>query len=93
MNDLCFDPRSVADRIARAARIADRSAVADIESHGVQERINDERWYDVRLMLDEREGGPEWVEMSREVIDYALERGLVKRHPVHAHLLKVIRQP
>lgn len=93
MNDFVVTTDDVARRMARAVRIADRSAVSDIECHGVAEHIGGQRWYDIRLMLDEREYGPESVDMSREAIDHALERCLVKRHPIHAHLLRVVRQP
>lgn len=92
MDDFTVVLDSAAARIARAARIADRCAVAEIECEGIAETIDGARWYDIRLMLDEREHAPESIDIAREVIDYALERRLVKRHPVHSHLLRVVSQ-
>lgn len=77
--------------LARCARLADRAAVADIEGHCPVETLDGVKWYDLRPMLDPREFSPECIDMSREAIDHALVRGLVKRHPEHAHLLRVVR--
>ena len=66
-----------------AMRIADAAVVADIESYGVP--IGG-RVYDVSPMLDPREHAPQVVDMAREAIDYALERGLVQRLPQDGHL-------
>ena len=78
-------------RLAELAhRLADRAVVSDIESeaHG-QTDAQGRRWYDTRPMLDQREMGPDFVEMNRQALDYARQRGLVSPHPEHAHLVRI----
>lgn len=64
---------------ASAIRIADRAVIADIETNGVRVGPRGDRLYDVRPMLDQREHGPESVDMASEALAYALARGLVQQ--------------
>lgn len=82
-----------AELFRRSLLIADRAAVADIESNAHAVRLETVRWYDVRPMLDEREQSPEGVDMNREALDYALMRGLIVRHHADAHLVRITRMP
>jgi len=86
------------DRIAGlselATRLADRAAVCDVETEGIRVRdFGAGRWYDTRPMLDEREHSPEGVDMLREAIAYALQRGLAQAHPHHPHMLCIVHTP
>ncbi len=80
-------------RLAELAhQLADRAVVADIESEGHPHTDEHGRkWYDTRPMLDERELPPDFVEMNRQALDYAHQRGLVSPHPEHAHLVRITR--
>ena len=70
--------------------LADRAVVADIETEGIAQTDEHARkWYDTRPMLDPRELPDDFVEMNRQALDYAHQRGLVSRHPQHAYLVRV----
>lgn len=74
---------------ALAHQLADRASVADIECHGVQVHTHGQRWYDTRPMLDRHEYCDQSIDMARQAIDYALQRGLVEPHPGQPHLLRI----
>lgn len=78
----------------RAVLLADLSAVEAIECEGIVDtQPGGLAWIDVRPMLDEREVTPRWVDLNRILLDYAVQRGLIERHPKRAHLVRVIRRP
>lgn len=86
-------PEQHAELLA-AVRIADVAAVEAIECEGLIEGCSGEApWIDVGPMLDEREVTPRWMDLNRTMLDYALQRGLIQRHPQRAHLVRVIRRP
>ncbi len=78
-------------RMQRAARIADRAAVTEIECECAAETIAGVKWYDTGPMLDPNEHAPQSIDIARELLDYAIERRLVIRHPHEAHLVRVAR--
>lgn len=83
--------RRAIDLLRRAMQIANRAVIADIESEAV--RVHDMpggRWYDVRPMLDAREHPPESIDMANEALRYAQDCGLVRTHPEHEHLVRVL---
>lgn len=82
-----------AEFAATQQRLADQAAVCDIqsESHGYVD-ADGRRWYDTRPMLDPREHADEVIDMARVAIDYALHRGLISRHPVLPHLVRMEQQ-
>lgn len=88
-----INPVQAAELIRRSLLIADRAVVADIESNAHSEILQSVRWCDVRPMLDERELPLQCIDLNREALDYALMRGLIVRHPDHAHLVRITRQP
>lgn len=83
----CLD--SVAERIQRAARLADRYAVSDIEMHGARVLLDGRPWYDTRPMLDEHEHDSISIDMARDCIDHAVHRALAVRHPEKPYLLHI----
>lgn len=77
-----------------AHRIADRACVADIETEAVaQTDAQGQRWYDTRPMLDPREQCDDNVEMARQALAYAHDRGLTSAHPQHGYLVRIARMP
>ena len=87
-------PKTIMDDIqmtAAAVRLANRAVVADIECHAVAaDRAPDgRRVWDIRPMLDPREQPPEFIDMAREAIDYALAAGLVQALPGQPHLVTI----
>lgn len=77
---------------AMAHKIADQSVLCDIESNALP--FTDAQgvaWHDTSTMLDPREQPDAVIDMAREAIDYALNRGLVRPHPQHAHLLRIVK--
>lgn len=80
-------------RLAELAhQLADRAVVSDIESEAIRQTDEHGRtWHDTRPMLDERELPPDFVEMNRQALDYAHQRGLVSPHPQHAHLVRITK--
>jgi len=74
-----------------AHQIADRAVVADIESECVAVADDTGRgWWDTRVMLDPREMPDDFIEMARQAIEYAHQRGLIRSHPQHAHLVRIV---
>lgn len=68
-----------------AHRLADMYVIADIETCAT--RVGD--WWDTRFMFDRRELCDESIDMNRQALDYAMQRGLVHAHPEHAHLVRI----
>lgn len=77
-----------------AHQIADRAVICDIECHAVRTRDYAERvcWY-IAPMLDAREHAPEVIDMMLQAIDYALQRGLISRHPAFKDVVYINRSP
>jgi hypothetical protein len=65
---------------ALALLLADRAVISDIECQGVRDP-DDRAVYDLRPMFDEREAPPDFIEMSRQAVLYAVWRGLIARLP------------
>ena len=70
-------PITAADLAHSALAIADRAVISDIETEGVRIGPSADRTYDIRPMLDEREHGPESVDMASEALAYAAGRRLI----------------
>lgn len=81
----------MAEIFRRSVLIADAAAVSDIET-GAATVADDPRWYDVRPMLDEREHSPQVIDMATEMLAYAEQRGLIQRHQVEPHLVRIDRR-
>lgn len=78
--------------IVTATAIADRAVLSDIRSEGVPVGEGHARCYDVRPMLDQRERGPESVDMASEAIAYAISRGLVEATEGTPWLVRIVRK-
>jgi hypothetical protein len=80
-------------RLAELAhKLADRAVISDIESEGhPQTDEHGRKWYDTRPMLDERELPSDFVEMNRQALQYASERGLTMPHPTAPYLVRITR--
>jgi hypothetical protein len=78
-------------RLAELAhQLADRACITDIESEAPwQTDAQGRRWYDTRALLDPREMPDDFIEMNRQALAYAHERGLVMPHPQHAYLVRI----
>jgi hypothetical protein len=81
--------QQLGDQIRRAFAIADADVVRLIECEGVPVTHAGLRHYDVRPLLDERESAPQIIDMNRECLQYALERGLALRAPDVPHYLRL----
>lgn len=80
--------------VNQGLKLADRAVISDIECHAVRDtRWPEQRVWDTRPMLDEREHGPEELDMAFEAIEYARMRGLVATHAGQPHLLRILRNP
>jgi hypothetical protein len=92
---LLFSPRFLAaaaqESLAELER-TDVSAMLLIQQRGWPENIDGQRWLDTRPMLDEREVGLRMKDQARVALAHALQRRLVERHPVHAHLVRAARR-
>lgn len=69
--------------------LADRACIADVECHAVAVRDAGQRWWDVRPMTDPRELCDDSIEMNAQALAYLEARGLLTRHPQHAHLVRI----
>ena len=76
------------DRLARS--IADACVICDIECHSYRD---DAGWWDTRPMLDEREHCSQSLDMARETLAYADQRGLIVRHSGAPHLVGIVARP
>jgi hypothetical protein len=77
---------------ALAHQLADRACIADIETEAIaQTDAQGRKWHDTRPMLDPREMPDDCVEMNRQALAYAHERGLISPHPQHAHLVRITK--
>jgi hypothetical protein len=74
--------------------IADLAVVADIELYA--DTVTDTlgtTWHDIRPMVSETEHCPEHIDMASESLSWAIARALVLQHPLHAHLVRIVRRP
>lgn len=75
-----------------ATRLADRWAVVDVERCEHTTGPDGTRWYDTRYLFDEREHPIEHVHWHRESVTWLILRGLLKTHPKHPHLVRLLPQ-
>lgn len=77
---------------ALAHQLAERACVTDIETEAVaQTDEHGRRWYDTRPMLDPREMSDDLIEMNVQALAYAHQRGVISPHPLHAHLVRIVK--
>ena len=81
----------LAEVARQAVQIADAAVVQDIRSYSVLVFEHQLAWHDVRPMLDPREHALQDIDMATLALQYALLRGLVRRHAEHAHLVRINR--
>lgn len=87
-------PSTAAQKLHRLHLLADWYVTSDIELSCPSVRLPESAWlwHDTRPMLDEREHCPEFIDMSRIALDYAVSTGLFARHPQQPHLLRFVRR-
>lgn len=80
-------------RLAELAHtLADRAVISDIECEGIAETdAQGRKWYDTRPMIDPREQPDDAIEMALQALSYAHERGLIGPHPMHSHLVRIVK--
>jgi hypothetical protein len=76
-----------------AYTLADRACVCDIECNALPTNVDGQGWFDIRAMLDPRELCDETIDMMDQALTYAAQRGLFKRHPDFAHLVRITQEP
>lgn len=69
----------------------DTTALATVAALGCPVGLAGQRWFDLRPMLDEREHSTPSIDQHRLLIDHALERGLLARHPTTPHLVRLVQ--
>lgn len=77
----------------RVLKLLDAFIVSDVECNGCRVHSHgqpEERWYDVRPMLDPREHSEEFIDMAQLGIEQGIARGVIRRDAQHAHLLQVL---
>lgn len=77
----------------RAYRLADCAVVADIETECAVVQDAGHQWYDLTLMLDQREHCAQVLDMVNESLCYGLARQLLVMHPTKNNLVRVIKVP
>lgn len=83
-----------ADPSRQAFFLAELAVLEAIECEGLAATSPPgQAWIDIGPMTDAREVTPRWLDIHRIVLDFALQRGLIERHPKRAHLVRVIRRP
>lgn len=81
----------LAETLASAFAIASRAVICDIECEGIRIGPAHDRTWDVRPMLDEREHSPEFVDMAREAVAFALAMRLaVVDDASHPHIVRIV---
>lgn len=90
--DLSANSVLLAEMLRHSLLIADRACVSDIECEGAKCALpgSEQRWYDVRPMIDEREHASEFCDMNRQSIDYAIARKLAVQHPELPYMLRLV---
>ena len=83
----------VTELMLRALTLADAAAWCDIEAGADRVQFADGLYWDLRPMLDTREHAPEVIDLNQLSIDYALQRGMVRRHPLEPHLVQAMYLP
>lgn len=63
--------------VASATAIADRAVIADIETEGDLVGAPEDRCYDIRPLIDEREHSEATLDMVSQALAYAIARGLI----------------
>lgn len=81
--------RQEIEALRRTLRLADAYAVSLIESEAHPVTIDGSRWLDVRPMTDDREHGPADIVLMHSALAHARDRGLLTRHRLLDHLVRV----
>ena len=83
--------QGLADLANRQRAIADAAAVTEIESNAALVQLGEQRWYDIRPMLDPKQHPAEFLDVHVDHIAYAIQRGLVTRSATAPHLVRMAR--
>lgn len=77
--------------LRRGLALGNAAVVDTVRSEGVRVQIPDAGdWFDTRPMLDPREHSPQVTDMAAEALSYGEAAGLLCRHSVHRHLVRVV---
>ncbi|MBK8772766.1 MAG: hypothetical protein IPM06_20380 [Rhizobiales bacterium] len=86
-------PRST-DMLNALVDVATGAITADIQSECQRTTAPGEPggrlWWDTRPMVDEREHAPEVVAMATRALALGAEMGIIHRHPIHHHLVRIL---
>lgn len=78
--------------VGHADTIASQQVAVLIRSHCVLTLAPDGgTWLDTAPMVDEREVSAATADFHRVVLAYAQMRGITFQHPLHAHLVRLLR--
>lgn len=83
--------KTIVDITQMAFRLANRTAVAEIESEAIRVKDDGITYWDVRPMLDPQRLSAEEVALNNDTLRFAALSELVSMHPQHAHLYKINR--
>ena len=78
--------------MGHAATIADSQVIAVVRNECQLTRAPDGgQWYDTAPLVDEREVSAATADFHRVVLAYGHMRGITFLHPLHPHLVRLLR--
>ena len=82
----------ILEQIRRAFELANDYVICDIECNCTATTVagSSARWYDTCSMLDSNELSDQAVDMNRQALAYADEAGLIERHRIAPHLVRIV---
>lgn len=88
-------------RLQLAYHIAHRAAFWDVVTHSAIVRLPDDDsgqrrrvpWLDTRPLLDPRERSAPSIDVSQQHLQFLVEAGSLRCHPLHPHLVRVAELP
>ncbi len=75
---------------ALAVRLAREKIAEDLETYAAACRIEGERWWDTRPLLDTREQPQECIDMAVQALDYGISTGMLQQHPTMPHIVRMV---
>lgn len=73
---------------ATARALAAEKIAEDLDTYAAPIKLDGQRWWDTRPMVDAREQPAECVDMAVQALDYAISAGLLVTHPDMPHVVR-----
>lgn len=79
----------ITEQLRTTHRLAAVLVLAQIEADCVTHKAGDQVWHDTAYLLEPWEQGPRTIDLHTAMLQWALDAGLIARHPTDTDLVRI----